>query len=249
MTYGVSRAFGFPRLPFRRHVSVQLGRVGSEVFLFTSSRVPSHRHVLHERPQVQRVGVVPDDRSKRSSGLSVLLLAYLGVPFLVIAEKNRGSTANHVIFDEMMQIFILLVKQHTLFLLRKVVEQVEQGQIGFADTLFEHVYATLLVEGKLSVDGLQKGDHIHSVVPYEKVSQSRHAVVAPCLLTTGVILFGNTFFLHSPEEGLFWWKTIVVVTLQTVHVLLRKMTFRDLASVPVHILVVAKPRGYAIGHV
>ena len=36
---------------------------------------------------------------------------------------------------------------------------------------------------------------------------------------------------------------------KTVHVLVREMTFRDLASVRFQILVVAEPRGNVIGHV
>ena len=68
--------------------------------------------------------------------------------------KNEGRSANHVIFDEVMKIFILLVEEGKVGLLRKVVEQVEQGQTRYADALLEHVYATLFVEGKLSVEGL-----------------------------------------------------------------------------------------------
>ena len=98
-----------------------------------------------------------------------------------------------------MKTFILLVEDGKVGFLWKVVEQVQQGQTRYADALLECVYSTLLVEGKLSVDGLQKGNHVPIVVPDEKVSQSRHAVVAPDLLTTGVILAGNTFVLQSTE--------------------------------------------------
>ena len=72
----------------------------------------------------------------------------------MIAVKNERSTTNHVIFDEVMKIFILLVEDGKVGLLQKVVKQVEQGQTRYADALLEHVYATLLVEGKISVDGL-----------------------------------------------------------------------------------------------
>ena len=88
------------------------------------------------------------------SGLSVLVLTQRGDPFLEIAVKNEGSSANHVIFDEMMKIFILLVEDGKVGLLWKVVEQIEQGQTRYAEALLEHVYAMLLVEVKLSVDGL-----------------------------------------------------------------------------------------------
>ena len=56
------------------HLSLQLRRFWPERILLPSSRVPSHRHVLHQRPQVQSVGIIPDYRSTRSSGLSVLVL-------------------------------------------------------------------------------------------------------------------------------------------------------------------------------
>ena len=87
----------------------------------------------------------------------------------MIAVKNDRRTANHVIFDEVVKIFILLVEDGKVGLLWKVVEQVQQGQTGCADALLEHVDATLLIEGKLSVDGRQKGNHVPIVVPDEKV--------------------------------------------------------------------------------
>ncbi|KAI0236614.1 hypothetical protein LSAT2_012844 [Lamellibrachia satsuma] len=129
-----------------------------------------------------------------------------------------------------MKIFILLVEERKVGLLRKVIEQVEQGQTRYADALREHIYATLLVEGKQSVDGLQKGNHIPIVVPDEKVSQSRHIVLAPSLLTTGVILVGNTLVLQSTEEGLFRWKSGVVEPLQAIHVLKFTDCNEDLSS-------------------
>ena len=72
----------------------------------------------------------------------------------MIAVKNDRRPAYNVIFDEVVQIFILLVEDGKVGLLWKVVEQVQQGQTRYADTLLEHVYSTLSIEGKLSVDGL-----------------------------------------------------------------------------------------------
>ena len=114
----------------------------------------------------------------------------------MIAVKNERSSANHVIFNEVIKIFILLVEDGKVGLLWQFVEQIEQGQTRYADALLEQVYAALLVECKLSVDSLLKGNHVPIVVPDEKVSQSRHAAVAPGLLTR-VILVGNTFVLQS----------------------------------------------------
>ena len=167
----------------------------------------------------------------------------------MIAVKNDRRNVNHVIFDEVVKIFILLVEDGKVGLLWKVVEQVQQDQTGYADALLEHVDATLLIEGKLSVDGLQKGNHVPIVVPDEKVLQSSHTVEAPGLLTTGVILVGNTFVLQSTEEGLFRWKSGVVEPLQSVHVLVREITLCHLASVRFQILVVAETGGYVVGHV
>ena len=140
-----------------------------------------------------------------------------------------------MLFDELVKIFILLVEERKVRVLQKVIEQVEKGQTRYADALLEHVYATLLVEGKLSVNRLQKGNHIPIVVPDEKVPQSRHTVLAPRLLASGVILIRNTLVLQSIEEGLFRCKSGVVEPLQTVHVLVREMTFPDLAYVRFHI--------------
>ena len=117
----------------------------------------------------------------------------------MIAVKNERRTTNHVSFDEIMKIFILLVEDGKVGLLWKVVEQVQQGQTRYADALVEHVYATLEIEGKLSADGLQKGIHVPIVVPDKKVSQRRHVIMEPGLLATGVILVGNTFVLQSTE--------------------------------------------------
>ena len=167
----------------------------------------------------------------------------------MIAVKNDRRTADNVLFNEVMQIFILLVEDGKVGLLWKVVVQVQQGQTRYADALLEHVYSTLSIEGKLSVDGLKKGNHVPVVVPDEKVAQRRHAIVASGLLTTGVILVGNTFVLQATEEGLFRWKSGVVESLQTVHVLVREMAFRHLASVRFQILVVAEPGGYVVGNV
>ena len=152
----------------------------------------------------------------------------------MISVKNERSSANHVTFDEVIQIFIILVEDRKVGLLCKVVEQVEQGQTRYADALFEHVYATLLIEGTIYVDGLQKGNQVPIVVPDEKASQCRHAVLVPGFLTTGVTLIGNALVLQP---------------LQTVHVLVRDIIFRHLASVCFQIRVVAESRGYVIGHV
>ena len=92
--------------------------------------------------------------------------------------KNERRTTNHVIFDEVMKIFILLVEDGKVGLLCKVFEQAQQGQTRYSDALLQQVYSTLFVEDKLSVDGLQNGNHVPIVVPDEKKSRK---VVTPLL--------------------------------------------------------------------
>ena len=68
--------------------------------------------------------------------------------------KNDRRSAYDVLFDEVVQVFILLVEDGKVGLLWKIVEQVQQGQPRYADTLLEHVYSPLSIERELSVDGL-----------------------------------------------------------------------------------------------
>ena len=118
MSDRVSRPFGFPRQLFHGHLPVQLRQFGSELVLFASTLVPSRRHVFHQRPQVQSVGIVTDDRSTRSSGLPVLCLTYLGDPFLVVSLKDYRWTTHNTVFLELMKIFILLVEDRKVGLLQ-----------------------------------------------------------------------------------------------------------------------------------
>ena len=121
-------------------MSLQLLRFGTKLDLFATTRVPPRLHVLHQRPQVHSVGVVPDDRSARSSLLSARV-------------------------------------------------------------------------------------------------------------TAGIILVRYTLVLKSTEERLFRWKRSVVELVQTVHVLVREMSFRDVASVRLQVFVEAEPRSDVMCHV
>ena len=89
----------------------------------------------------------------------------------MIAVKNDRRTADNAIFDEIMQIFILLVEDGKIGLHWKVIEQVQQGQTRYADALLEHVYSKLLIEDKMSIYCLKKGNHVPVVVPDEKFAQ------------------------------------------------------------------------------
>ena len=137
---------GLPCQQFHSHLYIKLRRLGTNLGIFASMRVPPRPHVLHQRSQAHSVGVVTDDRSTR---LNVVDMAYVGDPILVVSMKDMGRSPKDRVFDKLMQIFVLLVR-----LLMQVVDEVEQCQIRYADTFFAHVDASSLVECELFVDGL-----------------------------------------------------------------------------------------------
>ena len=71
---------GFLRQPFHGNLPVQLPHFGTKLVLFASIPTPvlSCQHILHQRPHVLSVGVVNDNLSTRSSGLTALILMYPG---------------------------------------------------------------------------------------------------------------------------------------------------------------------------
>ena len=75
-----------------------------ELFIFTTTYVPPARHILHQCPQVQGVGIISHNRSTR------LYIAYLIDVFVVIPMENDRWSANNIVFDEVMQILVGLVE-------------------------------------------------------------------------------------------------------------------------------------------
>ena len=91
----------------------------------SASSVATDRHILHQHPYIECVGVEANDRLAQTTGIAVVVLTDLNNSFLVIAVKNERRCIDHVFFDEMMKNFILLVAERKVRLLRKIVEQVE----------------------------------------------------------------------------------------------------------------------------
>ena len=86
--------------------------------------------------------------------------------------------------ESFMQTFVLLIEECKVSLFRKdLLYEVEKGEAGHTNAVFEHVDAQSLVEIKLFIDGLQKRHRVSVVVPDEEVAQRRHAVIAPRLST------------------------------------------------------------------
>ena len=85
MTVCASVLCRFPSEPLDSHLSGRLCLLQAELLFLSPTRVPSRRHVLHQRPQVQSVGVVPYYRSTR------LFAAYLGDILLMVAVKYMAG--------------------------------------------------------------------------------------------------------------------------------------------------------------
>ena len=68
----------FPSEPVDSHLSERLCLLRTELLFLSTTRVPSRRHVMHQRPQVLSVGFVPNNRSTR------LFASYLGDVLLMV---------------------------------------------------------------------------------------------------------------------------------------------------------------------
>ena len=84
----------FPSELSYSHLPKRLCLLPAELLFLSTTRVSPRRHVLHQRPQVQRVGIVPYYRS------TCLFASYLGDVLLMVAVKYDGRTTDDIFFDE-----------------------------------------------------------------------------------------------------------------------------------------------------
>ena len=84
----------FPSEPLYSHLAERLCLLWVELLFLSTTRVPPRRHVLHQRPQVQSVGIVPYYRS------TCLFASYLGDVLHMVAVKYDGRTTDDIFFDE-----------------------------------------------------------------------------------------------------------------------------------------------------
>ena len=180
----------FPSEPLDSHLPERLCLLRTELLFLSTTCVPSGRHVLHQRPQVKSVGIVPYYRSTR------LFAPYLGDVFFMVAVTYDGRTTNGIAFDELVQIAVRLVEDSE-GVRRKFVEVIEQWQSRDAYDIFEHIDVLLFVEGELFVDGFEKRYKVAVVISHEKVTHRLHTIVTPHCLTESVVIVGYTFVLES----------------------------------------------------
>ena len=72
----------FGRQPLRSHLSARLCSLWPELFFFTMTHVPPARHIWHQRPHVQCIGIISHNRSTR------LYIAYLSDVFLCHTQQG-----------------------------------------------------------------------------------------------------------------------------------------------------------------
>ena len=89
----VSFLSSFISEPLDSHLPERLCLLRAELLFLSTTRVPSRRHVLNQRPQVQSVDIVPYYRSTR------LFASYLGLVLLMVAVKYDGRTTDYIVFD------------------------------------------------------------------------------------------------------------------------------------------------------
>ena len=119
----------------------------------------------------------------------------------MVAVKYDGRTTDDIVFDEKVQIAIRLVEDSEEGVRWKIVEEIEQCQARNAYAIFEHIDVLLFVEGKLFVDGFEKGYDVAVVIPHEKVTHRLHTIVTSHCLTTSVVIVRYTFVLESTVES------------------------------------------------
>ena len=84
----------FPSEPLDSHLPERLCLLWTELVFLPTTYVPSRRHVMHQRPQIQSVGIIPHYRSTR------FFAPYLSDVLFVVSVKYDGRPTNDIFFDE-----------------------------------------------------------------------------------------------------------------------------------------------------
>ena len=99
-----------------------------------------------------------------------------------------------------LQMAVRLVEDSEEGCLLKFVEEIEQCQSRDAYAIFEHIDVLLFVEGKLFVDGVEKGYDVSFVIPHNKVTHRLHTIFTPHCLRASIDIDGYIFVLESTVE-------------------------------------------------
>ena len=105
----LSGVLGFPLQPVDGHTLITSWSLSLEPILFLPSDEMSGRHLLHNTPKLQSIGVYTINQL---TGLwfCVLGRSYEGLVFLVVTMEDDARATNDVVLVQIVQIFILLIR-------------------------------------------------------------------------------------------------------------------------------------------
>ena len=109
VTNMLSGVLGFPLQPIDGHTLIASWRLYLEPIFFLPSDEMAGRHLLHNTPKIQSIGVYTINQL---TGLWICVLgrSYEGLVFLVVTMKHNARAPNDVVLVQVVQIFILLIR-------------------------------------------------------------------------------------------------------------------------------------------
>ena len=105
----LSGVLSFPLQLVDGHPLISSWSLSLEPIFFLPSDEISGRHLLHNTPKVQSIGVYTINQL---AGLWIYVLgrSYEGLVFLVVTMKHDAWSTNDVVLVQVVQIFILLIR-------------------------------------------------------------------------------------------------------------------------------------------
>ena len=178
----------------RQHVFVT--QLGSKVVLGQSTYERAHGHRLSNGMEIQSFGVEPQN------GSTGLLSSDLGFPDAVVALKNDAGAPDNEVFDGLVQVLVIFVKQGKIgvdFSRRREEELTRYA--GYRNSGFEDVNPFFEVKLLERFHSLDKGLDVQVVVPDEEVMKGGHLVVPPHFLTKRIFFLRNVGAFQRAVEG------------------------------------------------
>jgi hypothetical protein len=105
----LSGVLGFSLQPVDGHTLITSWSLSLEPIFFLPSDEMSGRHLLHNTPKVQSIGVYTINQL---TGLWICVLgrSYEGLVFLVVTMKHDARSPNDAVLVQVVHIFILLIR-------------------------------------------------------------------------------------------------------------------------------------------
>eukprot|EP00745_Piridium_sociabile_P036622 TRINITY_DN66001_c0_g2_i1.p1 TRINITY_DN66001_c0_g2~~TRINITY_DN66001_c0_g2_i1.p1 ORF type:complete len:265 (+),score=19.61 TRINITY_DN66001_c0_g2_i1:1366-2160(+) len=188
-----------PLQPFPGHLPVFVDRLSFKILFFSSTNRVFCGHILHQRPQVQGIGIVSFQTRDQFS----FRVSKMGQTLLVVPMTDDGRASHYLLLKEAVQTLILFVDQGEEDVLGQRVEKVSQRQSRDSDSVFEHIQAEFTVKRRLLVKSFQEGDDVFIVIPDEEIFERRHPFFVPDALTVRLIFVADGCIFQLTEKRLF----------------------------------------------